>query len=102
VIVVACHIPRTRCSIPLSVRVRPVSGEGTPSAVNLRATSVAGTCCSVVMIRLIRFVDENGNRLRELEEGEIVRKRGNHVMWLPGPEDELNRPIADNFSLEGI
>jgi hypothetical protein len=54
------------------------------------------------MIRLIRFVDENGNRLRELEEGEIVRKRGNHVMWLPGPEDELNRPIADNFSLEGI
>ena len=35
-------------------------------------------------------VDESGERIRELAEGEIVRKRGNHVMWLPGPEEELD------------
>jgi hypothetical protein len=36
------------------------------------------------------LVDEQGNRLRQLADGEIVRKRGNHVMWLPGPEQELD------------
>ena len=36
------------------------------------------------------LVDESGNPIRQLDAGEIVRKRGNHVMWLPGPEEELD------------
>ncbi|MCI0334113.1 MAG: recombinase family protein [Planctomycetes bacterium] len=36
------------------------------------------------------LVDAVGNRIRELEKGEIVRKQGHHVMWLPGPEAELD------------
>jgi len=36
------------------------------------------------------LVDAIGNRIRELEKGEIVRKQGHHVMWLPGHEAELD------------
>jgi hypothetical protein len=35
------------------------------------------------------LVDEQGNRIRQLADGEVVRKQGSHVMWLPGPEEEL-------------
>ena len=36
------------------------------------------------------LVDENGKPIRQLEYGEIVRIKGHHVKWLPGPEEELN------------
>ena len=36
------------------------------------------------------LVDEQGSRIRQLADGEVVRKRGNHVMWLPGAEEELD------------
>lgn len=36
------------------------------------------------------LVDDAGNRIRQLDDGEVVRKRGNHVLWLPGPEKELD------------
>ena len=33
---------------------------------------------------------ENGSPVRELASGEVVRLSGHHVIWLPGPQDELN------------
>jgi hypothetical protein len=33
-------------------------------------------------------VKEDGTRIRELAEGEYVKMRGHHVLWLPGPEEE--------------
>ncbi len=35
------------------------------------------------------LVDANGTKVRELKEGEVVRQRGFHVMWFPGPEDKI-------------
>jgi predicted GNAT family N-acyltransferase len=35
------------------------------------------------------LVNEVATPLRELEEGEVTRRRGHHVVWLPGPENEL-------------
>ncbi len=34
------------------------------------------------------LIKEDGMRIRELTEGEHVRMRGHHVVWLPGPESE--------------
>jgi len=34
------------------------------------------------------LVKEDGTRVRELAEGESVKMRGHHVVWLPGPEEE--------------
>lgn len=36
------------------------------------------------------FVREDGTPLRELAEGEYARMAGHHVVWLPGPDAELN------------
>lgn len=35
------------------------------------------------------LVTAEGTRVRQLEDSEIVRKAGHHVVWLPGPESEL-------------
>jgi DNA invertase Pin-like site-specific DNA recombinase len=35
------------------------------------------------------LVTKGGERVRELQEGERVRQAGHHVVWLPGPEEEL-------------
>lgn len=35
------------------------------------------------------LVREDGARIRQLVDGERVRMAGHHVVWLPGPEDEL-------------
>ena len=35
------------------------------------------------------LVKEDGTRVRQLQAGERVRMRGHHVIWLPGPENEL-------------
>ncbi len=35
------------------------------------------------------LVTDDGVQIRELAEGERVRQRGRHVVWLPGPECEL-------------
>ena len=35
------------------------------------------------------LVKDDGTRIRELSDGERVGIRGHHVLWLPGPEDEL-------------
>ena len=34
------------------------------------------------------LVKEDGTHVRELAEGESVKMRGHHVVWLPGPEQE--------------
>jgi len=34
------------------------------------------------------LVKEDGTSVRELVEGEYVKRHGHHVVWLPGPEDE--------------
>ena len=34
------------------------------------------------------LVKEDGTRVRELTEGESVKMRGHHVVWLPGPEEQ--------------
>ena len=33
---------------------------------------------------------EDGKPVRELAEGERVKRRGHHVLWLPGPKNELD------------
>ncbi|MDZ4688928.1 MAG: recombinase family protein [Planctomycetaceae bacterium] len=38
--------------------------------------------------RHLAIVD--GTVVRALNDGEIVRQRGHHVVWLPGPDDELD------------
>jgi hypothetical protein len=35
------------------------------------------------------LVKDDGAQVRKLEGGERVRTRGQHVVWLPGPENEL-------------
>jgi hypothetical protein len=34
------------------------------------------------------LVKEGGDTVRQLNEGEYVKMRGHHVLWLPGPEEE--------------
>ncbi len=36
------------------------------------------------------LVREDGGRVRQLEDGERVRKAAHHVVWLPGPQSELD------------
>jgi hypothetical protein len=36
------------------------------------------------------LVNVDGTQVRQLEEGESVRKAGHHVVWLPGPKEELD------------
>lgn len=35
------------------------------------------------------LISADGQVVRELADGEIVRQKGHHVVWLPGPPDEL-------------
>lgn len=35
------------------------------------------------------LVKEDGTTVRQLADGEHVRMSGHHVVWLPGPEEEL-------------
>ena len=35
------------------------------------------------------LVQADGTRVRQLAEGEYVQRAGHHVLWLPGPEEEL-------------
>lgn len=35
------------------------------------------------------LVRVDGEFVRELEEGEVLRRHGHHVVWLPGPESKL-------------
>jgi hypothetical protein len=37
------------------------------------------------------LVQADGTPVRELAEGEYVKRAGHHVLWLPGPEEELAR-----------
>ena len=34
------------------------------------------------------LVTEDGKRVRQLVDGEYVKMRGHHVVWLPGPDEE--------------
>jgi hypothetical protein len=36
------------------------------------------------------LIKEDGTLVRKLEEGEYVRMKGHHVVWLPGPKEELD------------
>lgn len=36
------------------------------------------------------LIGPDAQPVRELKAGEIVRQRGHHVVWLPGPQQELN------------
>ena len=35
------------------------------------------------------LVREDGTHIRQLAKGEVVKMQGHHVVWLPGPEEEL-------------
>ncbi len=48
------------------------------------------------------LVDANGAKVRELKEGEVVRQRGFHVMWFPGPEDKLRLALRIREMLKTI
>lgn len=43
------------------------------------------------------LVAPDGKAVRELEEGEVIRRQGHHVVWVPGPESEMElvREILD-------
>jgi hypothetical protein len=36
------------------------------------------------------LISPKGEVIRELQEGEIIRQKGHHVVWLPGPDEELD------------